>query len=595
MKFSYGTAIALIAISLSACDSVPVTMPHVLPNQPRLDSSTLPTGAEVQQANELLQRGQRREAAKAYFNAAQKYNSPDQERLVLQAAELAALINDTGLTQTYTATLGNRHLNPQNEARYRYIQGLMALSDANYTEALRLLPTNANELPTGLRQKILNARMRAAQSSRNRIDLANELVFQEPNLKPHEIALNHQRLWNQISLLSDAEMSIARVQVTHPIMRGWLDLNFLQRISLQNMEQLKRNITKWRQNFPNHPATKKAQSMIKQPTTTPTPVATKTTPAVPSNVKRVAAILPLSGPLADVGQSLLNGIKKAQRDHAPDIEIMTYDSNKGDINATYRKAISRGTDFVIGPFKKSKLTQLSNVSHLPVNTLGLNYINQSNAPTGLYQFGLLPEDEAAQVALKVLANGHKNVAIVAPNSSWGKRLRNTFGNSFTRNGGKVTLTINYADNGYQDIATALAKKKNRIDAVFLAASPSQARTIQPIIHKGALSSLPIYSTSHIYSGLSNPYRNVELEGITYTEIPWILEVAKLGLPQDSKFPRLRALGMDALIVAKDMSNLKKGSALNGRTGRIQLNRDGSLHRQLKWAKFNGGSPVPLSD
>ncbi|MCK5813627.1 MAG: penicillin-binding protein activator, partial [Cocleimonas sp.] len=228
------------------------------------------------------------------------------------------------------------------------------------------------------------------------------------------------------------------------------------------------------------------------------------------------------------------------------------------------------------------------------NTLSLNYIGGLKAATGLYQFGLLPEDEAVQVAQRMLSKGYRKIAVVVPDSGWGRRLRNSFGNTFTRGGGKAIITINYAsDSGrYGDIVTALSKKKKGLDAIFLAASPSQARGIQPLLRK-SLKSKPIYATSHIYSGLANQYQNVSLEDITYSEIPWILEVAHKGLPQDSKFPRLRALGMDALMVAKGLPRLKNGSALNGRTGRIKLHNDGTLHRQLKWAKFNGGSPVPL--
>ncbi len=619
MKYSYSITIALAIVTLNACDNAPISIP-ALPNMipiptPRVDNSTLPTGAEVQRANDLLKRGQRREAAKAYFNAAQKYRSPDRERLTLQAAELAVQISDRGLAQTYISALNNSRLNNENTARYRYIQGQMALADASYSEALRLLPKKVSGLPNGLARKILNARMRAAQSSGNHALLATELVLQEPSLKQaHKIKLNHQRIWSQIKLLSTAELKTARTQVTHPIMRGWLDLNFLERISANDPQQLNRNIAKWQRNFPRHPANAKAAKMISKAVVTPytpskpvpvTPVPapskpvinTSATPPLPSSLKRVAVILPLSGSLSSIGQSLLSGIKKAQKDYATNVEVKTYDSNSGNINAVYRKAISGGVDFVIGPFSKPKIAELSRVSFLPVNTLSLNYMAQGKAPTGLYQFGLLPEDEAAQAARQALQDGHKKIAIVAPDSSWGRRLRDTFGNVYSRGGGKVSITVNYANRngGYADIAKGLMRKKGDFDAIFLAASPTQARGIQPAIHKGALKEMPVYATSHVYSGLANPYKNINLEGISYTEIPWILEVHKQGLPQESQFPRLRALGMDALMVAKGMRQLKGGAALNGRTGRIQVISDGTLHRQLKWAKFNGGSPIPLSN
>ena len=628
MKPFYTLSFIILATTLSACGSLPPVAfpaPTALPT-PQTDNR-LPTGAEVQRANALLKQGKRRDAAKEYFNAAQKYRSPDKERLILQAAELATLISDRNLTQIYLSALG-RQLNTANLARYRYVQGQLAILDAAYKKALNLLPKNVKGLPTGLQKKILNARLRAAQASGDKVVFAMELVIQEYKLKQaQQIKLNHDRIWSQLNRLSVAELDKARNSVRHPIMRGWLDLNYLRRLSANDSQKLNRNIKRWQGNFPRHPASTRASKMIRHITVTPyrtetvipvipvfalpkpvsppelTPPVETTKPIVdtatqplPSSLKQVVAILPLTGSLASVGQSLLSGIKKAQRDYATDVKIKIIDSNRQDINVLYRKAISKGdVDFVIGPFSKVKIAELSRVSSLPVNTLALNYMGKITPPTGLYQFGLAPEDETIQVARRLLARGYKKVAIVVPDSTWGRRLRDSFANAYVQGGGTAIITINYAKDSsrYGDITRAILKKKDKIDAIFLAASPSQARAIQPLLHDGKLKQLPVYATSHIYTGLANQYQNVGLEGITYTEIPWILEVSKKGLPQTSKFPRLRALGMDALMVAKGMSTIKSGSALNGRTGSIRVNSDGTLHRQLKWARFNGGAPVPL--
>lgn len=632
MNLIYHTSIAVLVMTLSACDRIP-SMPNIpsIP-APRMDNNRLPSGVEVQQANALLRAGQRKEAAQAYFSAAKKYRSPDRERLILQAAELASLISDNSLTQSYLSTLGNRRLNPQNDARYRYIQGQMAISDANYVAALRLLPKNVKRLPEGLKRKILNARLSSAQLNGNTLVLATELVLQEPHLKQrHEVKLNHDRVWSQVSRLTESELNRARTQVRHPIMRGWLDLGFLVRISESDPVQLNRNIKKWQRNFSRHPANPQAAKMIRKiavpiepivrrqppvrtpsrttrpvvnPRPIPAPVVNPkplfpnrvTPPALPKTIRRVAAILPLSGSLGGVGQSLLSGIKKAQKDYASDIEVKTYDSNVGDIGSIYQKAVNSGVDFIIGPFSKTKIAQLSRVSALPVNTLSLNYIEQARLPTGLYQFGLLPEDESIQVAQKMLAKGYRNVAIIAPDSSWGRRLRDSFGTVYTRGGGNVRITINYANRNtnYSGVSKALTKKKASLEAIFLAASPTQAQGIQTVLRKNNLKPLPVFATSHIYSGINNSYKNVSLEGIRYTEIPWILEVVKMGLPQNAQYPRLRALGMDALMVARGLPKLRGGAVLNGRTGQIKVKRNGTLHRKLKWAKFNGGSPLPLS-
>jgi len=92
------------ALSLSACTNVP-SVPIIVPQLkiPRVINNTLPSGKGVQQANAFLSAGKKRDAASAYFSASKNYRSPERERLILQAAELAATFNDVDLTQRYLA------------------------------------------------------------------------------------------------------------------------------------------------------------------------------------------------------------------------------------------------------------------------------------------------------------------------------------------------------------------------------------------------------------------------------------------------------------------------------------------------------------
>jgi len=183
-------------ISTVACSPVSNTVNNIGSIVPPLPFDRIPsgfttannsnTGQDILQANAFLAAGQQREAANAYFLAAQNYPSPERERLMLQAAELASLFKDTSLTQQYLSSINFATLSLENQTRFRLVQAQLATNDRNYREALRILPQRIDNVPADLGEKVLSSRMAAAQASGDRLSLIQELVLQETSLKaPH--------------------------------------------------------------------------------------------------------------------------------------------------------------------------------------------------------------------------------------------------------------------------------------------------------------------------------------------------------------------------------------------------------------------------
>ncbi|MCK4710444.1 MAG: penicillin-binding protein activator, partial [Gammaproteobacteria bacterium] len=70
--------------------------------------------------------------------------------------------------------------------------------------------------------------------------------------------------------------------------------------------------------------------------------------------------------------------------------------------------------------------------------LTLNYAEQQTSITdNLFQFGLLPEDEATQIAELAIKQGKKHAAILVPATAWGQRLQSAFQQRFVKLGGDV--------------------------------------------------------------------------------------------------------------------------------------------------------------
>lgn len=592
-----------ILFTITGCASIPDIVPQI--PLPSVDNNAIPAGQDVEQANALLAAGKQREAANAYFNASNNYNSPDKERLILQASELAALLKDLNLTQSYLASINYATLNPENQARYRLTQAQLALNDRNFRETLRILPQRVFDLPADLGEKILGMRMSAAQSNGDKLALVQELVLQEPNLKEdYQVSLNHDRIWNHVQQIPAFQLEEGKNRISHPTLKNWLILGQFARVAkagtTSKKESLRSDIALWIQNNPSHPGQSKAITLLNSaPSTVVSPyrVLGGIKPEKPienteikpteNTPETIAILLPLSGNLSGVGQTILDGIKAAHKQDPKDYILQDYDTSSVPINSIYTSAVENGASKVIGPFRKSTLEQLTQIT---VPTVGLNYIQEKQSPANnFFQFGLSPEDEAIQVVQYALNQGQKRVAILTPDSSWGDRLQVAIQKAVNDRLGQVVLTESYRDNSisYLQPAQNVAARVNDIDAVLIAASPTQARRLYPDLRQ-QIKALPIYATSHVFSGLADTQSDAVLEGLLFTETPWVLDNPE----SSSSFPRLFAMGMDAYQIATQINDLKSfGNALNGKTGRIRLSSDGSLHRNLTWARFSKGRAI----
>ncbi|MGV6810193.1 MAG: penicillin-binding protein activator [bacterium] len=499
-KLIIPSLLASALLTLTACSTAPVSSPTPAPQQPSNAANTI--AADIQRANALLKEGKQLDAANMYYQAALKAKSPQRERLILQAAEVAAYVKDMSLARHYLKKLQKRALTPENLARESYVKASIALLEDNPDYALKLLPQQRGKLPSALWSKI------------NRV---------------------RQQALSQGGKISNAGKH------------------------------------------------------------TPKPSA-KAAP-LPQQVSRVAVLLPLSGRLSSLGNTILQGMQATQADFGSDTRLKTYDVANKDVLAQYRKAVADGADIVIGPLDKRKLEKLAKQGSLTKPVIGLNRTNeQGSRYASIYQFGLAPEDEAFQVSQVAISRGQRRAAMLYPDSQWGKRLADAFRQGYQSAGGKVIAEKAYpvkASNYAKSVSDIL--QKGDVDMIFLAASPSQARLIRPMIqHKGA-EKTPVYATSHIYNGRPNAGANKDLDGIVYTEIPYVVKASIPGISLvEGKYPRLHAMGADALVIAKNISRIvNRRQGLQGKTGTIRVDNRNVFHRKLDLATFKKGLVQPL--
>jgi outer membrane PBP1 activator LpoA protein len=150
------------------------------------------------------------------------------------------------------------------------------------------------------------------------------------------------------------------------------------------------------------------------------------------------------------------------------------------------------------------------------------------------------------------------------------------------------------------------RRRQDADMLFLAAFPLQARQLRPQLQFFRAETLPVYATSHVYVGAPDSHRDVDLDGIAFADMPWILnegivpgsvrDIVQRHWPEEAAtYGRLYALGADAYRLLSNLDRLRgePGYRLDGDTGVLLMNDRGQILRQLTWARFTGGIPTPI--
>ncbi|MGH8245873.1 MAG: penicillin-binding protein activator, partial [Gammaproteobacteria bacterium] len=358
-----------------------------------------------------------------------------------------------------------------------------------------------------------------------------------------------------------------------------------------------------------------------------------------------ALLLPFSGQYAEAARAIRDGFISAwfgEIGFRP--RVVIYDANAMNIVEKYRSAVNAGADMVVGPLEKSAIGALLHSGELPVTTLALNYQDpvpgsghadlHSGGVPQLTEFGLVPEDEALQVARRGFFDGHSAALVIAPDNEWGTRLVRVFSEQWLAFGGRIVEQVRY-EAGASDFGAPVKELLNidsseirqaqlrqklgrrletapRVredaDMIFLAAVPIYARQIVPQLRYHRAEHLPVYASSHVYTGVADAQIGVDMNGVVFPDMPWILApdtggsslrdaINRNWSSDSSPFRRLYAFGVDAYRVIPHLRRLllEDGSSYAGETGELYADSRGQLHRKLLWARFVDGSPRLLDD
>ncbi|MBF7054467.1 penicillin-binding protein activator [Halomonas sp. KAO] len=382
--------------------------------------------------------------------------------------------------------------------------------------------------------------------------------------------------------------------------RGWVELVETVRSGDGNIDRLFLRLDEWRSRHQRHPAARRLPADL---------IALRELRG--QEVQHIAVLLPESGALSRIATAIGEGIRTRHRLSDDNIRLSFIDSASGSLESLYREAQNRGAQVVIGPLDKDRVSELERRNRVPLPTLALNYgRSATNAAEGLFQYGLSAEGEAKQVARRAWDDGHRRAALLVPDNDWGQRVGEAFWDEWRAQGGKVTKAVRYNPGASATESTRRTIAESRPDLLFMLALPDYARQVPPTLDYYGANKLPVYATSHLFSGQLNPRLDGDLNDVMFLDIPWQIPDAAAGgedaLPftasyrslreeADPNLFRLNAMGVDAFELARRLPQfqLVSNSELFGATGSLRAGQDGRIQRTLPWARFIDGVPQPV--
>ena len=344
-------------------------------------------------------------------------------------------------------------------------------------------------------------------------------------------------------------------------------------------------------------------------------------------LNKIALMLPVTGKYSKIGKAINTGIELELKNYPEEYrpKLIIYDTgDQTNIKKIYKEMLSEDFDFVIGPLQKEFINKIINYGSESLPILTLNYSNNLKKYSNfVYQFGLLPEDEAICIAEKVIIDGNNNAAVLYPDNSWGIRIAESFILRFEELGGNIINKISYQEGDKKvnniirnllKIEDSIKRKKriesllkaklqykpyivNDLNTIFSVGTSSDMRSIKPQFNFNFAEDIPFYSTSHIYNGVNNKELNDDLNEIKFCDIPWLYntrnkdeKITFMENIEKKYLLRFIALGMDSIKILSNIDNLSlnKNKYLPGDTGYLKIDEFNRIRRDPIIVQFKNG-------
>jgi uncharacterized protein len=619
-------SLTTLAATLSACQTTSDAGGAVGKSAPS-SLSNASNSRQLAQAEKLSREQQYAAAAQIYEDLAQ-HSSPElRDRLLLRGAREWLRANELNRGEALLRQISG--VPAADAALHGIVAAQVAILTQRPGQALNELDRIPQPWPRAEAPSILELRIQAQFALNKPTGAVIAALDREKLLATQaDIMSNRRMIWDGVQRSVAAGASMQAPPGSNRTVTGWLDLGGAALAANRNPYAAQPSFEAWRIKYPEHPANEFLNQYVM-----PQLRVAVTLPA------QIALVLPLSGPRQVDGQVVRDGLLAALFQQPSDLRpaLRIYDSAASGVIAAYTQAVADGAKFVVGPLIDKDVTTLAASQQVTVPTLVLNRLPEGVAVTpNIFQFTFDPADEARQVARRIAAEGLMHGIALLPKSDgkndWGDRVYRAFDAELQLYGGKVVgqsfydvkardfgdpvtsaLLINESKARARVLTATVGGKlefeprtRNDVQFIFIGANPDQGRLLRPTIRFHLTEPLPIFATPNIYEPDASAKANVDLDGVTFPDMPWLIapdeQAVQLRAALNRYWPgrrdraRLYAMGFDTFRLIPLLLSQATGTPTNqsnGITGRLSIDATGRVHRELAWARIVNGQPQLL--
>jgi outer membrane PBP1 activator LpoA protein len=558
-------------------------------------------------AARLARDGKHAEAARAYADLAVQLPADSDNYELLSAEQWVAAANIPAAKQALA------QVSPEARTKLAVPRALVAAEIAyaenDPTRAIRELDQIPVPTAPEQAQNYYWIRGRSAFLTGHPVEGTRALVERERSITdPAALNANREELLSRVRTAAERGAPMKAPPKTDPIVAGWLELGPVAVEIERNPVRAAAALDNWKRQYPQHPANASVLSVAQ----TQIAVATE-------YPNQIALLLPLSGRSEAFGVSVRDGFIAAylQQNSASRPRLKVYDVAAESVGSAYNRAISDGAGFVVGPLTKEDVAAVAPLSSGRTPVLALNFLGDTvSAPKNFFQFALLPEDEARMVARRVVADGRLAGVTIVPGGELGNRVNAAFADELKTLGGTVLDSQRYEPSqpDFSDIIKQVLQIKavkgepstHRTDAtfVFIVGTPGAARLIMPQLKFHFAGDVPVYATSASFE--PNPGANSDIEGMVFPDMPWMIsydpvtaqirDSVRTAWPgRTARHDELYAFGFDAYRLVPGLRSNAPAAAseIAGVTGKLHLDQQNRIRRDLDWAQIKNGVPNVL--
>jgi ABC-type branched-subunit amino acid transport system substrate-binding protein len=326
---------------------------------------------------------------------------------------------------------------------------------------------------------------------------------------------------------------------------------------------------------------------------------------------RVAVLVPLSGPNAGLGQSILNAANLALLDTGGQrIRITAYDTARG-AEAAANEAIGDGSGLFLGPLLAEDVRAVTAIAareRVPV----LAFSNDvSIASDGVYVLGFNPGQSVERVVAFARSRGAQRFAALVPTGVYGQRTGQALVRAVESAGGTLVGMESY-ERGATSLRTAANRltARGRADAVLIADGSQVALAAIPIVRQS--SPQPRILGTELWATDTNLGSQAALRG-SWFAAPSDGNFAAFSRRYRARYNtspfRLASLGYDAVLLTVRIAEswpigrrfparaLRESTGFAGVDGAFRFGRDNVAERSLEIREVGAGtanvvSPAP---